>query len=233
MKRIVFIILLIALCSCGKKESPDATPVLTQTAPDKAVLTAPASNSTCTIGRVISATQSGILFSWNASTNTDSYDLVIKNLLIGVATTQTVAATQLEVTLLRNTPYSWYVVSKSAKTTQTAQSGVFKFYNQGNSTTYYAPFPADLNLPTMGQSLNATAGKITLTWTGASVDNDIVGYDVYVGTGSSTLSLTKQNLVASSFDIAVTSGTSYYWKVITKDAQGNMSTSDVYQFNVN
>lgn len=233
MKRLLFVMALL-LCSCGKKSDSgtDIDPVSVP-APDKAMLTAPASNSTCTTGKVVSSTQSSVLFTWATAANTESYDLSIKNLLTGTTSTQTVTANQLEVTLLRNTPYSWYVVSKSSKTTQTAQSNLFKFYNSGIAATNYAPFPADLTSPTLAQSVNAAAGKVTLTWTGADVDNDIVGYDVYLGTSNSALTTVKTNLTATTFDIAVTSGTAYYWKIVTKDSQTNTSTSAIYQFSVN
>jgi hypothetical protein len=232
MKRVLLVIILV-LCSCSKKSDDGSGEAAAVPSPDKAGLTAPVSNSTCTTGRVISATQSAVLFTWTTATNTNSYDLIVKNLLTGVSTTQTTTAIQFEVTLLRNTPYSWYVVSKSNKTTVTTQSDLFKFYNSGVASIFYAPFPADITSPKFAQSVSAIAGKVTLTWNGADVDNDIVGYDVYAGTSLSNMVVVKTNLTATTFDFAVTSGTVYYWKIITKDSQANTSASDVYQFMVN
>jgi hypothetical protein len=227
MKKVFFVIILV-LYGCGKSGSSDSVAVPTQV-----TLTAPLSNSTCTTGTVISATQSMVLFTWTTAANTESYELTIKNLLSGTTTTQATPGSQLQVTLLRNTPYSWYVISKTSKTTQTAQSSAFKFYNSGIATTYYAPFPADLTSPTLGQNISATTGKIALTWNGADVDNDIVGYDVYIGTNLGNIAIIKANLVATAWDVAITSGTTYYWKVVTKDSQGNASTSNIYQFSEN
>ena len=232
MKRVLLVIILV-LCSCSKKNDDGSGGAAGVSSPDKVTLTAPVSNSTCTTGRVISTTQSAVLFTWAAAANSDSYDLIIKNLLTGVSTTQTTTAIQLEVTLSRNTPYSWYVVSKSSKTTATSQSSLFKFYNSGAAATFYAPFPADITSPTFAQTLNPTAGKVTLNWVGVDVDNDIVGYDIYVGTSLTNIAIVKTNLTTSTFDYSVNSGTTYYWVVVTKDSQSNTSTSGIYQFYVN
>src|ERR1700749_1430641 len=103
-------LLLFFMAFGGKKNNP--APAL---APTKALLTAPAQNAVCTTGAVISDSQSSIIFTWNAADNTDSYDLVVKNLLTSATTTQHTSSTQLTVPLARNTPYSWYIVSKSTK----------------------------------------------------------------------------------------------------------------------
>lgn len=231
-------ILILMGCGGGKQNDPTPAPVQVS-APNKVALSAPAINSVCTTGTIISATQSSISFSWAASSNTDSYDLYLKNLLNSAVTTQNVTATQATVTLLRNTPYSWYIVSKSTKTTTTAQSDVWKFYNAGSGTVTYAPFPAEITSPTFAQNVSATAGAINLAWagspvnTGTIVTTPIATYDVYFGT-TNTPPVLKSG-VADSFlnNVAVTSKTTYYWKVITKDALGNTSDSGLYQFNVN
>ncbi len=223
----IILLLLVTIVAC-KKKTTEPIP-----APSKAKLLTPDSNSTCTTGRIISATDNAVTFTWNSAANASSYALTIKNLLSGSISTQNTNATTIEVVLLRNTPYSWFIVSKSDKTTATAQSSVWKFYNSGLATTSHPPFPADLTMPTFGQSLNATAGKVTLTWTGSAVDNNIVGYDVYLGTTSANMAVIKPDLTTSTFDATVTSGTTYYWKIVTKDSQGNTSSSGTYQFNVN
>lgn len=219
----------LAACSKNNSSAPDSQgPAL---APDKAVLIAPASNSTCIVGRVLSATNTAVTLSWNTAANADSYDVVIKNLFTNVSSTTTTSAKQLETTFLRNTPYSWYVVSKSSKNPTTAKSDTWKFYNAGVAISSYAPFPSDLLLPTNEQNITPTAGKITLDWNGADVDNDITGYDVYFGTSLTNLTVLKANQVESILtDVVVTVGTTYYWKIIAKDSKGNTSASDIYSF---
>ena len=173
-------------------------------------------------------------FKWNKSENTDSYELVLKNLESGTSTTHSAgAANQLVLTLSRNTPYSWHVISKLAASTTPAQSDTWRFYNAGPATSTYAPFPADALAPVMGANVSATAGKITLSWTGSDADNDIASYDVYLGT-TNTPAILSSNVTASPLaNVTVTANTTYYWKVVTKDSKGNTSDSGVYQFKVN
>ena len=211
---------------CGSKSNPTPNPSAT-------VLTFPAQNSACTTGTVISATQSTITFTWNSAANADSYELDIKNLLTGTLSTQTSSTNLLAVNLLRNTPYSWYVISKSSKVSATAQSDTWKFYNAGPGTVSHPPFPADVLTPSFGQSVTAPAGTINLSWTGSDPDNDIANYDVYFGTAA-TPPLLKSGVTAMILNsVAVISGSTYYWKIITWDSLGNSSDSGTYQFKVN
>jgi hypothetical protein len=223
-KRLLLVATVI-LANCSKPSTPPAS-----TDPTKATLTLPAQNAACTSGNVVSATQSTILFTWGSTANTDSYELDIKNLLTNAISTQTSTTNQLSVTLLRNTPYAWYVISKSNRSSTTAQSDTWKFYNAGLGNLSYPPFPATITTPIFGQTVSASTGTINLTWTGSSIDNNIVGYDVYFGT-SSTPPLLK-SAVTDMFlnSVTITKGNTYYWKVITKDALGNTSDSGVYQF---
>ena len=235
MRNILFLLSVIILAtSCGKdpSEKPVPQPPVVKL-PTKSVLTFPVQNEACSEGTIVSTAESKILFKWNSSTNTESYDLNIKNLTTGVIINKSTTSTELEVTLSRNTPYSWHVVSRSGKTTETATSDVWKFYNSGPGTVTYAPFPAEITSPVMGQSVTATNGFITLDWAGSDVDGDIVGYDVYFGK-SNTPELLKNNLAESVLNgVSVASNTTYYWKIITKDSKGNTSHSVVSQLKVN
>jgi hypothetical protein len=229
--RILFIALILILQGCGGSKKNNPAP---SNSPAKAVLTSPTQNAVCTTGTIISATQSSILFAWDASANTNSYDLVLKNLLTSATTTQSTTANQLTVTLARNTPYSWYIVSKSSQTATTAQSDTWKFYNAGAGVVTYAPFPAEIISPTFGQNVTASSGTTNLTWKGSSVNpGTITSYDVYFGTTNNPPMV--NNAITDSFvnGVAVTSKTTYYWKVITWDMDGNSSDSGLYQFTVN
>ena len=224
----VFSVTTILLLGCGKGSNPTPQPVT----PGQVSLTFPLQNSACTTGTVLSNTQSSITFTWNVSTNTDSYEVDIKNLLTSTVITQTATTNQLTVTLSRNTPYSWYVISKTAKSANISQSATWKFYNSGLGVTSHPPFPADVVAPLFGQSLAATT-TTNLSWTGSDADSDIVGYDVYFGT-STTPPLLKSNVTDMFLNgVTVASGNTYYWKITTKDSQGNTSDSDVFQFKVN
>ncbi|WP_207429153.1 hypothetical protein [Pedobacter sp. SYSU D00535] len=226
-KGILILSTLLFFFSCKKdKNSKPAEP-------EKAVLIAPAKDEACLEGQILSDAESKVTLKWNAAQNADNYDVVIKNLQSNESVTKNALSTTLDVNLSRNTPYSWYVISKSGKTNVTAQSETWKFYNAGAGVLNYAPFPAEIVSPAIAGSVNATNGKITLDWTGNDVDNDIVNYDIYFGT-SQTLGVLGSNVAASILnDVSVTANTTYYWKVVTRDSQGNTSVTPVYYFKVN
>ena len=227
MKKYLFICLLcLVVISCEK------TPEVIDP-PTKAALALPNNNETCISGTVISPTLSSISFKWTASQNAESYVLTIKNLESGAIITQTTTTTEIPVTLSRNTPYSWSVTAKSSKTSTTAQSEIWKFYNAGEALSFYTPFPADMVSPTMGQRITPTAGKITLQWVGSDVDNDIVNYDIYLSTNANPTLLKSNQVDHTLADVAVNAGMTYYWKIITRDSKGNTSDSGIHIFYTN
>ncbi len=227
MKHLLIFILTVQLFSCSKSK-----PVLPP-APGIAALLLPLNAAACTSGTVLSPTQSTISFSWTASLHTTSYVLSVKNLLTGITSTQVSATNSLALNLLRNTPYSWYVISQSSTSTVNTPSLASEFYNAGPGIISYPPFPATITAPLFGQSITATNNLISLTWAGNSVSNNIASYDVYFGKASIPV-LFKSGITAMTLPgVTVVSGTSYSWKVITHDLLGNTSDSGVYLFTVN
>ncbi|MDB5143118.1 MAG: hypothetical protein JWQ66_1831 [Mucilaginibacter sp.] len=230
-KYLLVIISIILITGCSKHGSNGIGPAVPS--PGKVTLNFPEQNAACTTGTIVSPTQSTIAFTWGASANTDSYKLSIKNLLTQVVTYQTTTNTKLSETLLRNTPYSYYVISRSKTSADTSVSDTWKFYNAGPGSIVYAPFPADVVFPALNQTVMATDGAINLSWKGSSVDNDIIGYDVYFG-NNSTPSLYKTGIKDMFLNnIQVIAGKSYYWMIVTKDMVGNTSNSSVFKFKAN
>jgi len=82
----------------------------------------------------------------------------------------------------------------------------------------------------MGSSVNA--GEITLRWTSDDIDNDILGYKIYLDMADVPVSVLEETSNTSS-NITLGTATNYYWKVETIDAVGNISTSQVFQFKTN
>ncbi len=202
-------------------------------APEAATLSSPSNNEACTTGTVLSATDSKISFTWVAGANADSYQLIVTNLLTQVQQSQASTTTSAELTLKRNTPYSWYVTSKSSKNPSTANSSTWKFYNAGLASSSYPPYPAEIVSPTLGQLVTPTAGKISLQWRGSDADNDILNYDVYLGTTTTPVLIKSQHSTTTLADVGVNSNSTYYWKVITRDAKGNTSDSGLFEFKTN
>ena len=231
MKRaLTLIILALLVAGCSSKHDGSTKP--SSKLPSKAALIFPDSNAVCITGTGTTDSQSNVPFSWHSSANTNSYTLVITNLLTNVSTDYQSVDPGISATLLLNTPYSWYVVSKSSSTSAMATSNTWKFYNSGPGVSSHAPFPATLLTPTFAQIVSATAGQVNLTWHCDDVDADLASYDVYFGS-TSTPPLLQAGVTASNLAVNVTSGTIYYWSIVAKDSKGNTSNSDVFQFKVN
>jgi len=147
-------------CSSGGGDNdPEPTPV---TPPSAASLVFPSNNSECTQGTNGTSTQSTITFDWSDAANTDSYQLVLKNLETQSINDYTSNVSELDITIAKGTPFSWYIISKRNGTTQTAQSATWKFYNAGNAISSHAPFPAELIAPSMGSSFESSVTSVTL-----------------------------------------------------------------------
>jgi hypothetical protein len=225
MRKLIYIITLGILFSCTKETviSP----------PSSAILALPLKDETCNTGVVVSSTRSTVTFTWKQANSTIGYELVIKNLITNEVITYKTPTLSLSVELNRNTPYSWYVNSLNS-IAQVAKSEVWKFYNSGEAITNYSPYPAEIISPKMDEVFATGTANVNLTWAGLDVDKDIVGYDIYFGT-TTTPPLFKTVTVnqASTLQVTVTNKTTYYWKVITKDKEGNRSDSGIFKFTVN
>lgn len=218
----VFIVAILVL-GCKKKEA--AKP------PESVNLTFPDKNSECTTGQDINATSSQVEFTWQASNNTETYELTVTNLNNSNKQDITTSTTSAKLPLEKGTPYAWVVISKNTKVIQTASSETRQFYNSGFETTY-APFPALILEPKMGTSVFKDINNdITLEWVSADVDDDIVGFDLYFSTENPPETIISSPGASEvSANVGVTSGTVYYWKVITKDSEGNTSDSGIFEF---
>lgn len=220
---IYFFLFILIGCSgsSGGGETPEPPPP--PPAPTVAVLKTPAQNSECLDGE-------NVEFSWNASQNTDSYTIVVKNLLTTAQISQTTTSTSVTIKLDVGQPYSWFITSSSSVSSQTASTTKWKFYLKGEPTSNYAPFPADLISPKSESNVNV--GNVKFEWKGSDVDeNDTLKFDLYVDTENPPQTRVKSNLTSNSSNLNLDSGT-YYWKVITKDDSGSNSDSGVSMFKV-
>lgn len=220
---IYFFLFILIGCSgsSGGGETPEPPPP--PPAPTVAVLKTPAQNSECLDGE-------NVEFSWNASQNTDSYTIIVKNLLTTAQISQTTTSTSVTIKLDVGQPYSWFITSSSSVSSQIASTTKWKFYLKGDPTSNYAPFPADLISPKSESNVNV--GNVKFEWKGSDVDeNDTLKFDLYVDTENPPTTRVKSNLTSNSSNLNLDSGT-YYWKVITKDDSGSNSDSGVSMFKV-
>jgi hypothetical protein len=232
MRKVLLGIVVISLSvfSCSK-DTPGGggggtTPTPTAKTPGKAVLTSPENNKTCEEVN----TSGQVTFSWNASTDTDKYDLKITNLNTqGVSNQNNLTTTSKAVTLSKGIPYSWSITSKN-EGTKTTTSDTWQFYLAGDGVVNYAPFPATAVSPSPGASVARTGGKVTVEWSGSDADDDSLTYTLEMDTTDGIQgTVIAEDISASSVEVSVEADTVYYWRVISSDGQ-NTSTSIVYTF---
>jgi hypothetical protein len=219
------------LIGCGGKGSdpvPVATPI-----PGTTALSLPANNTACLQGTSASGTSASVSFAWRSAGNADSYQLVIKNLNTQAAVTYTTKDTLYTASLAINTPYSWTITATNTSGKTTSNS--WKFYLSGAASSSYAPFAADLTSPASGTTFasnGATSVQITFQWTGSDPDNDIASYSLYLDNTNATSQVVTSQTVSTATR-TLTSGKTYYWKVITTDKVGNTSVSAINSFSIN
>jgi len=219
----IFVVVLfgIALLGCSKN---DPSP------PEAVNLVFPEQNSECTTGIDQSETTSEVEFRWQEANNTETYELRATQLLTNVTKTTTTTATSASLIIDKGAPYSWQVISRNTQTEVSVPSSTKLFYNAGTQTTY-APFPATIEAPSSGENVALDGnGELTLSWSGEDIENDIMGYDVYHGTANPPTEIFMSTTVTNTdIQIALAAGT-YYWKVVTKDREGNTSDSGIYSY---
>lgn len=223
MRLIPLIFIAILLFGCKKNDPPQV--------PDATSLIFPERSSECTTGIELNSTTSEVEFRWQTAQNTDTYELRVTDVMANTSQRIEVAAQSARLPLHKGALYSWQVATKNDDVEEVVLSEEWQFYNAGAQTTY-APFPASINAPISGTSVNRnTNNQITLNWTGADIDNDIMEYEVYLSTENPPVDLLQTLSVSTSrLNVDVTPNTVHYWKVITRDREGNTSDSGIFDF---
>ena len=204
--------------------------------PGTATLIAPANNETCLDGTSLNDTQSNVPFSWTSAQDALSYEVVVTNLLTQSSQTYTAATNQTTIALTKAEPYSWKVKSIGEAGSTPAESELWKFYLAGDAVVNYAPFPTELISPRSGANITPDVNNlVTLNWKGSDVDGDLTRYEVYLDQSNASTLISTLDFEANdtSLEVEVENNTTYYWKIIALDANGNQSNSGVYAFRTN
>ena len=237
-------VLIIVSCSAEDDDSGTTTPAVTQQpapaptpqvpTPGKSSLSAPENNEVCYEGEEVDDSNSEVTFSWDASSDTDSYDLVITNQETSQSQTESgITSTSKAVILATDVSYSWKVVSKANDTSDTTESDTWQFYLAGDGQENYAPFPATILSPTSGAALDSNNGSITLSWEGNDPDEgDSLTYTIYLDEVDGLQDPIEEDSSETELEVSVESGTTYYWRVKTSDGKSSSFTL-VYSFIVN
>jgi hypothetical protein len=217
-------------------QQPSPTPAPQVPTPGKSSLSAPDNNEVCFEGEAVDTSNSAVTFKWDASSDTDSYDLQITNQETSVTQTESgITLTSKEVTLATDISYGWKVISKSKDTSETSTSEIWQFYLAGDGQENYAPFPATIVNPSSGASVDASDGKIILSWGGNDPDeSDTLTYTIYFDDidGLQDPNGDNTGISETSLEVSVESGKTYYWRVKTSDEKSSSFTL-VYSFFVN
>jgi hypothetical protein len=233
IKRLILVIvLIICFAACSKHEvKPTPPPAVDPTA---TTLISPANGQPCLTGTSVGANQTTVSFSWIKADNTDNYQLNIRNLLDNTTQVVNTVSITANVNLLKSTPYEWFVTSIKNNDAFQPQSVKWRFFNSGPGITVYPPYPADAVYPANNAELISPSiyNTITLQWSAIAGSAAIVNYDIYFGTTASPLLLAAKVTGNSMPSVSYVDDTTYYWRIITRDASGNTSTSPVYTFYV-
>ncbi|WP_276979287.1 reprolysin-like metallopeptidase [Flavobacterium filum] len=159
-------------------------------------------------------TQTSTNLSWTASTDNvgvTGYDVYRDGSLLASVTGTTYTATG----LTASTTYSFFVRAKDAAGNVSGNS------NTVSVTTQSAPAP-DTTAPTAPtlSALGTTQTSTNLSWSGATDNVGVTGYDVYQN-GTFLASTTATTYVAT----GLTASTAYTFNVRAKDAAGNISVN--------
>ena len=242
---VLLLIMLVFSCSAeddSGSSSPTTTNQQTSTpapqvpTPGISSLSAPVNNEVCYEGETVDASNSKVTFSWSTSSDTDSYDLQITNQETNQTQTESGITTNSKaITLATDFSYSWKVVSKANDTSDTTNSDTWQFYLAGDGQENYAPFPATIISPSSGAGVEASGGKIILSWEGNDPDEaDVLSYTIYFDEidGLQDPHTANINITETSLEVEVESGNTYYWRVKTSDGTSSSFTL-VFSFIIN
>lgn len=216
-----FLILLLLVIGCEKEV------IIT---PDPPVLIGPQNNNSCTSDTVITSQRSQVSFSWQAALNADEYELVIRNIETNLDIQLNTYRTFSAVILDRGNQYSWWVISKYNADQTFSKSLVWTFYLEDSQKSSNFPFPANLLNPRSNEQISLNDGKYIFKWESIDLDEDIIEYDIYLGTEPDGLTLMAERLSLNSFELSLNPNQFYYWRIITRDSEGNVSSSPVEGF---
>ena len=230
MKRniLYYIVFNFLLLSCGGGNEPVLEPK--NLAPSIPSLVSPTLAKLCI--------SNSINFEWTASTDAENnpilYQLQIAtdNLFTQIVNTAEVSAPTHTVTLEKGKAYYWRVKATDSKGAASAYSTVYSLFTEGTAVTNHAPFLPQLVAPVANSIITGTT--TTLKWTGSDVDvNDVLTYDVYLGTTATPTTKVVDNKTVTSYDATLLPATIYYWKVVVRDAKGAETQGQVWSFRTN
>lgn len=162
---------------------------------------------------VTASTSNSVSLSWVASTDNigvTGYDVYMNNTLKTTVTGLSTTITG----LTASTAYSFYVKAKDAAANSSVASNTVNATTAGTTDTVAPTAPTSLI------ASGTTSTATNLSWTAATDNTAVTGYDVYQG------ATFKATVTGTTYSVTgLTASTAYSFSVKAKDAAGNVSAS--------
>ena len=230
--KVIFNIMVsLVLISCGGGgNDPAPAPEPKNTAPTVPLLITPLANKLC-ISNIVS-------FEWGISIDAEKNPIVYQlqiatdNQFAQIVSTPEISNLTQTVTLEKGKAYYWRVKSIDSKNASSAYSSTNSFYTEGVAVSNHIPFIPQMLSPTNNSTISGTS--TTLKWSGSDVDvNDIISFDVYLGTEATPTTKIINNKTVTSYDATLQATKIYYWKVVVRDNKGGETNGQIWSFRTN
>ncbi|WP_109301669.1 hypothetical protein [Aquimarina sp. AU474] len=227
MKRIVFYIALVGLgllTSCSGDDNRPSLITINE-APGVPALIFPINNLICT--------SVDLEFSWNGVMDNEGdsvryvIDIARDSDFNNIVFTVTTAGTSSAFTLEKGIRYYWRLRAIDSEDNASSYSPTQSFFTEPEAGTNTIPTAPQLISPMQGERISGST--ITLDWNATDSEDDALSYDLYLGDTNPPV-LFSDNINVSTFDVTVSPGTVYYWRVVIKDTQQSAAIGQVWNF---
>lgn len=101
------------------------------------------------------------------------------------------------------------------------------FFTEPDAGVNTIPNAPLLTSPSLGDSVSGT--NITLDWDATDRDNDPLTFDLYFGDTNPPV-LVSEDMNVSTFDVTISTNTTYYWRVVVKDDKQGATIGQIWNF---
>lgn len=229
ISRIVILFAVVGIISCSGGDG--GTQKSTENQPPTAVetLVSPNNNVLCVSNYVT--------FEWTAATDPEGdslkyvLEISIDNGFSSIYKSFTTILTEKRVTLEKGVYYYWRVKAIDKAGDSSVYSNIYSLYTEGEGVTNHLPFQPQAVSPQQDSFVDA--GNITLQWSASDVDGDMLTYDVYFSTENPPTYKVAEDIDQTSLAVSTEAATTYYWRVVVKDANSGFANGQVWSFNTN
>ncbi|WP_025665757.1 fibronectin type III domain-containing protein [Aquimarina megaterium] len=198
---------------------------IVNTVPSIPSLVFPTNNLVCT--------NFNLEFDWGAAVDSDgdsiryTIDIATDTSFGTILFTATTNETIQTFTLEKGTTYFWRVKASDSAGNESEYSDVQTFFTEPDAGVNTIPNAPLLTSPSLGDSVSGT--NITLDWDATDGDNDPLTFDLYFGDTNPPV-LVSEDMNVSTFDVTISTNTTYYWRVVVKDDKQGATIGQIWNF---